>query len=95
MFARFATLSLLCTTLGVLVLGTQELNSESFAKLTAKDYGKNGMIKFFQPWCVHGSIFYGVPWTDRLVEGSLQGGWLLSDLFYSCPCYCMIIPISS
>ena len=50
MFARFAAFYLLCATLGV--LGTQELNSESFAKLTAKDNGKNGMIKFFQPWCV-------------------------------------------
>ena len=50
MFARFAVIALACATSGV--WGTQELNPESFAKLTAKDAGKNGMIKFFQPWCV-------------------------------------------
>lgn len=28
---------------------TQELNKETFTELTTS--GKNGMIKFFQPWC--------------------------------------------
>lgn len=32
------------------VLATQELDSDSFAKFKAS--GKNGMVKFFQPWCV-------------------------------------------
>lgn len=44
--------------------GTQELNQASFEELTTS--GKNGMIKFFQPWCGHCTKMK--PDWDRLAE---------------------------
>ena len=42
---------LLITFLSENVLATQELNRASFEELLAS--GRNGMVRFYQPWCGH------------------------------------------
>lgn len=46
--------------------GAQELNEKTFHELVAS--GKNGMIKFYQPWCGHCTKMK--PDWDRLAEES-------------------------
>ena len=50
----FVRLALFLSCIQTAVLATQELDSDSFASLTKS--GKNGMVKFFQPWCVVGLL---------------------------------------
>lgn len=47
----FRTQSLALVLTVAVASATQELDDASFAALTSS--GKNGMIKFFQPWCGH------------------------------------------
>lgn len=51
LFRSLALSALVAATSAVVVSATQELDAESYAAVTSS--GKNGMIKFFQPWCGH------------------------------------------